>query len=293
MNNILFELIVSRQCNKRCKYCDLEFESEYQTEARLREFSNFLRKNYNQADSLLINFFWWEAMLDYAGIQKFIAYNSGIPNIRYSLWTNGILINNAVAEYLQAQKIELYFSIDTESQSSIYEKKSLREYQNITVNFILNPNTIAASEELLRKLISLGYKKFNFIPVFSTIRWNIPSFALLGKFKEFVELQDSIIYTFYSYYEKPTSDIQFVLDTDGYVYRDIHTHFWIMKQLSYLSQEQKKDIELFTQVEKMNEGLDIFLLIEKYNQKELIKKSYDLAKTIWYDRDFRILDKIL
>lgn len=293
MNNILFELIVSRQCNKRCKYCDLEFESKYQTDERLIEFSNFLKTSYNQVGSILVNFFGWEALLDYKWIQRFIWYNTEIPNIKYSLWTNGILIDDNIALYLKSKNVALYFSIDSESPSSIYEKNSLRLYDDLTVNFILNPNTISGSIKLLNKIIDLWYRRFNFIPVFSTIRWDVTSFAILKNFREYVDALWSTEYVFYSYYEKPTSDIQFIFDTNGYFYRDIHTHLWIMKQLSYLSKDEKSDIEIFTRLNKLEQSLDLWILMKKHKQKEVIRKSYDLAKAIWYDKDFHILDKII
>jgi len=55
--NILFELIITNQCNKRCPYCDLNFDSIYQTQQQLELFSDFLSHNQGQAENILVNFF--------------------------------------------------------------------------------------------------------------------------------------------------------------------------------------------------------------------------------------------
>lgn len=54
MQNILIELILTNQCNKRCQYCDLDFKNNFFSKEKLDVFINFLRQN---PANYSINFF--------------------------------------------------------------------------------------------------------------------------------------------------------------------------------------------------------------------------------------------
>jgi len=82
--------------------------------------------------------------------------------------------------------MELYLSIDTETYEHIFSKKYLLDYKDLTINFILNPNTIDDSFIIFQRLVHFGFKKFNIIPVFATVKWDIQTFKKLKRFKDFL-----------------------------------------------------------------------------------------------------------
>ena len=54
MNKILIELILTNQCNKRCEYCDLDFQNKSLSFNDLNLFIEFINKN---KANYTINFF--------------------------------------------------------------------------------------------------------------------------------------------------------------------------------------------------------------------------------------------
>jgi len=46
-----------------------------------------------------------------------------------------------------------------------------------------------------------------------------------------------------SYYERPTSDVEYIIETNGNIYQDIHTHLWFIKQYEIIPQETRDNIE--------------------------------------------------
>ncbi len=293
MKNILFELVITNQCNKRCKYCDLDFKNNTISNEVLDSFIDLLIKNESSNISFLINFFWWEALLEYNKIVYFIERTKNIENIRYSIWTNWILLDKDKFNYLSEYNVEIYLSIDTESLNKDFLKKYLLNYNKLIINFILNPNTIDKSYNLFKKLYHFGFRNFNIIPVFSTIRWNLKSFIKLKRLKKYILKFFGSDILFYSYFQKPTSDIQFVIDTNWNLYRDMHTHLWIIKQLSNLDNNIKYDIEKFSFIWNFNMNINFDFILNNYQYCDLIKKSWKLPKKLGFYKDFKILDSIL
>jgi sulfatase maturation enzyme AslB (radical SAM superfamily) len=54
MENILIELILTNNCNKRCEYCDLDFKNKSLSFMDLDLFINFIKNN---KANYTINFF--------------------------------------------------------------------------------------------------------------------------------------------------------------------------------------------------------------------------------------------
>jgi len=293
MKNILFELIMTNQCNKRCKYCDLRFKNKSISYFMLDDFISFLKKEESDNISFLINFFWWEALLEYQKIIYFIEKTKKIKNIRYSIWTNWILLDKDKYNYLSKNNVEIYLSIDTESIELSYLKNYLRNYNKLIINFILNPNTINKSFVLFKKIFNYWYKNYNIIPVFLTKRWQLESLNKLNNIKKYILSFTWWKYIFYSYFQKPTSDIQFIVDTNWFIYKDLHTHLWIIKQFSGLDKSIMNDIENFTFVGNISSSLTLQRLLENYDQYQLVKKTWELPKKIWIYKDFKLLDIIL
>ena len=294
MKNFLFELVMTNQCNKRCKYCDLNFKNKSISSTIIDNFIDLLWKEESKKKSFLINFFWWEALLEYDKIVYFIEKTKNIKNIRYSLGTNWILLNKKIFNYLSKNNVEIYLSVDTESIDKDFLKSFLLNYNKLIINFILNPNTIDKSFIVFKKLYDFWYRKFNVIPVFSTIKWNINSFIRLKQIKYFILNFKWCNIIFYSYFQRPTSDIQFIIDTNWNIYKDLHTHLWIIKQLSFISVDLKENIENFSYLSNIIDSeINLDFLLHNYENCELIKESWKLSSKLWLYKEFKILAKIL
>lgn len=291
--NILIELVITNQCNKRCKYCDLNFSNNFQNKKTLDLFINFLENNYEKVNGFLINFFGGEPLLRFDLIEYFLEKTSKYLKIKYSLGTNWILLDEKKFKILERNKVKIYFSIDTETNWNIFEKKFLKNYENLKVNFILNPKTIDLSFDIFNKLVNFWIKKFNIIPVYISINWGIQELKKLKKFINFTKIFKDINIDFFSYYQKPTSDLQFILDTNLHFYRDIHTHLWFLKQYSSISLEKRKFIEEFSRLWLLDSILSINELIEKYNQSDIFKQSILIPRNLGFEKTLKIIDKII
>lgn len=258
-------------------------------------FALYLKNNVQHVNRFLINFFWWEPLLEFENIQYFIQQIGKERKIQYSLWTNGLLLNKERFLYLKSCDVELYLSVDTETYVHVFKKDYLLDYKKLKINFILNPKTLEKSFVIFTKLVEKWFKNFNIIPVYATLNWNLEEFQKLEKFVAFVKKIPNIDSYFFSFYEDATSDIQFVLDTNGILYKDIHTHFWFLKQYSFVSDNIKEDINTLTQLTHISNlpEMDIKKIIEKYDNTSILQESILLAKKLCLDTTFKKLHSII
>lgn len=295
-DNILIEFVLTNQCNKRCKYCDLDFHGARQSKENINNFVTFLEKNSESVHHYIVNFFGWEPLLEFDTIIEVLERTKGIKNLSFTLGTNGILLDESKYELLHSYDVKIYLSIDTETYEHIFKKDFLLNDKDLMINFILNPETITHSFEIFERLVKHGFKNFSIIPVYITIAWWLEAYRNLKKFVEIVanlRWGYDIHADFYSYYDKPTSDTQFILDTNSYFYRDIHTHLWFLKQFQIVSNEMKQEIEDFSKVWKLSDQTSIWELSSKYMRDEIVKKSFLTPKYIGFEPTLRIIDKII
>ena len=277
-HNVLIEFVITNQCNKRCKYCDLDFSDNEQSEEDIEIFYKFVSKNQKYIENLTINFFWGEPLLQIKKVRKLIERLQKFSNIRYSLGTNGLLLNEESFSILSKNNVELYLSIDTETYTHIFLKKYLFSYPKIKINFILNPHTIRSSFPIYKQLYETWFRKFNIIPVYITINWDNKSLLLLRKFRAFVWLFDNVDNYFFSFFEEPRIDTEFIFDTDGFIYKDLHTHFWFLKQFCSTSGDVKKEINDITKIGRVRDMPSLTNLIGKDQQKKLFSKGEKIIK---------------
>lgn len=291
--NALIELIVTNQCNKRCEYCDLDFVSDYQLEENLMAFSDLLSKSQKDVWDLTINFFWWEPLLGFSLIEKFIAMNCDIQDISYSLGTNGLMLDEQKFSFLASHNVKIHFSIDTETFDHIFTKDFLANYPKLIINFILNPRTIKQSFPIFKQLVEAGFTKFNIIPVYFTIDWSVEQLKELKKFVEFTKMFKKLDIYFFSFYEDVTADAEFILDTNGKMYKDIHSHFWFLKQYSMVSDSLKDYIEDYTYVNHISEIWHIGEMLDTHDPLSLVHESSRIAETIGMKKTTTLLHKII
>lgn len=295
-NNILIEFVLTNECNKRCKYCDLDFHGAKQTKENIDAFISFLEKNAKDVHEYIINFFGGEPLLEFDSIIEVLERTKHIENLSFTLGTNGILLDENKYKILQNFGVKIYLSIDTETYEHIFKKDFLLQDIELMINFILNPETLNISFEIFERLVKHGFKKFSIIPVYITIAWWLDAYRKLKEFVHFSKkfrLSHDIQADFYSYYDKPTSDTQFILDTNANFYRDMHTHLWFLKQFQIVPDKMKKEIESFSHIWSVFDENTVWELCDAYERDEIVKKSFLTPKYIGFEPTLRIIDKII
>lgn len=290
---VLIEYVLTNQCNKRCPYCDLDFHDSQVDTAHENAFLEFLERNNYLVDRWLINFFGWEPLLQFDYITSFLQRTSFLKNIEFSLWTNGLLLGREQFNILASHNVEIYMSVDTQTYLHVLKKDFFVSYKKQKINFIINPETIDTSFFIYKKLYDFWYKNFNIIPVYATIKWNDATLWKLEKFVTFVKLFSDANNYFFSFYEPPTIDSQFILETNGNLYRDLHTHFWFLKQFSIVNKNIKKEIELLTFLNNISANINFNDILDS-SQNENLFFQWDLfIKKLGLKEDFIKIHEII
>ena len=293
--NIIFHLIMTNQCNKRCDYCDLNFDNNVFSYTDLDNFIEFINKNYNDFNEIRVNFFWGEPLLEFQRIEH-VLHSIKAKNIFYSLVTNGILLTENKYLFLKKFNTEINYSIDTETYSSIF-KHTYIDFQdkNFVVNFIMNPKTIHQSSKIFLMLEQLQIKNINILPVYITIWWEKSSLLDLNIFIEQIKNKTHINLQGLSYYEKPTSDIEYIIENNWKIYTDVHTHLWFIKQYDIISHTLKNTIEMISYLWNIKSIVDIINESDKISIKikDIYRLSLQIPKYQNCETEFKIINKIL
>jgi len=293
MQNVIFHLVLTNQCNKRCEYCDLNFSNNYISENNIERFIHYINKNYYKYWEIRINFFWWEPLLKFDSILKILNKIQAV-NIKYSIWTNGILLTQDIYEVLNTYNVEINYSIDTETYFSLLDQKYIDvTANNFNINFIVNPNTIDLSEFVFQSIYDRGVKNINILPIYATIHWDHTTLIKLNIFIVNVSKYENISLYGLSYYEKPTSDIEFLLETNWNIYQDIHTHLWFLKQYESVPKNIRDEIEKESYIWTIKDIEKKLIELQFCKLQKLYKMSLDIAKKLWFQINFMLIDKIL
>lgn len=295
-SKLLFEIIITNQCNKRCEYCKLDFKDNVISDFYINNFIKFVENNIYDIDILKINFFWWEPLLKKDIIINIVDKLSIYKNIYFSIWTNWILLDELFLNFCLENNITIYLTIDTDSWKLIFENKYLKEYLNIIkINFVINPHSINNTYFIWTSIINYWFKNINIMPVFSTIQWDLESFKKLNWFIKHINLLDlkDIKISKYSYFNWVSIDKQFILDTNWNIYQDLDSLLWIQKQ------DNNLDIKLSEKIDKdsflFNVNNDFLLkdLLNKYSIDSILNLVFEIPKSKGLILDYKIIDKIL
>ena len=115
-------LHIAHDCNLRCRYCFAE-EGEYHGRKALMSFEvgkkalDFLIKNSGSRTNLEVDFFGGEPLMNFDVVRQLVAYGRSreIPDnkkFRFTLTTNGMLLNDDVIEFANREMSNLVLSID-------------------------------------------------------------------------------------------------------------------------------------------------------------------------------------
>ena len=109
-------LVVTHECNLRCRYCFVRKEPRRMTLETAKAAADFLLENARRAGVRPeINFFGGEPMLMFDSVIKPLVewvHNELGENMRFSITTNGTLLNDGRIRFMQRHKFGLLLSMD-------------------------------------------------------------------------------------------------------------------------------------------------------------------------------------
>lgn len=115
-------LHIAHDCNLACKYCFAE-EGEYHGRRALMSFEvgkkalDFLVANSGSRVNLEVDFFGGEPLMNWEVVKQLVEYGRSIEKVnnkkfRFTLTTNGVLLNDEIMEYLNKEMSNVVLSLD-------------------------------------------------------------------------------------------------------------------------------------------------------------------------------------
>lgn len=115
-------LHIAHDCNLSCRYCFAE-EGEYHGERSLMSYEvgkaalDFLVKNSGSRRNLEVDFFGGEPTLNFDVVKRLVAYGRELEQtnekkFRFTLTTNGVLLNDEIQEFVNREMANVVLSID-------------------------------------------------------------------------------------------------------------------------------------------------------------------------------------
>ena len=186
-------LHVAHDCNLRCKYCFAE-EGEYHGRRALMSFEvgkkalDFLVANSGNRVNLEVDFFGGEPLMNWDVVKQLVEYGRSLekPNnkkFRFTLTTNGILLNDEILEFVNKEMGNIVLSIDGRKEINdkmrpfrggqgsydiivpkFQKVAESRDQMNYYVRGTFTHNNLDFSKDVLH-LADLGFKQISVEPV--------------------------------------------------------------------------------------------------------------------------------
>ena len=186
-------LHIAHDCNLACKYCFAE-EGEYHGRRALMSFEvgkkalDFLVANSGNRVNLEVDFFGGEPLMNWQVVKDLVKYGRSLEKthnkkFRFTLTTNGILLNDEIIEFLNQEMSNVVLSIDGRkeindlmrphrggqgSYDSIVPKfkkvAESRNQMNYYVRGTFTRNNLDFAEDVMH-LADLGFKQISVEPV--------------------------------------------------------------------------------------------------------------------------------
>lgn len=186
-------LHIAHDCNLACKYCFAE-EGEYKGRRGLMSYEvgkqalDFLIANSGNRRNLEVDFFGGEPLMNFDVVKKLVAYGRELEklhnkNFRFTLTTNGLLLNDEIMEFLNKEISNVVLSIDGRKEVNDFMRPSRNNkgsYELIVPKFIKLANSrnqtnyyvrgtfthhnLDFSEDV-KHLADLGFKQISVEPV--------------------------------------------------------------------------------------------------------------------------------
>ncbi len=291
MQNVLIELILTNQCNKRCEYCDLDFKNKSLSFDDLDLFSNFLKLN---PANYTINFFWWEPLLEYKKLKYFVENSKNYVN-NFTIWTNWVFLDKEKLEFFQENNIFIYLSVDNITTGNDLNFEVLKDYTDIiNINFINDPDYLDNSVKTFNKILNFWFSKISFMPVYSTKKRDKVNLYKLKTLYDYFSSFDNLELNSFWYFNWVTWDIQFILDTNLFFYSDLDSLLWLQKQYKNIDKALYSEINTKTKLISLNDkNLNLEKLLDLHNIKDVLILVFEIPKKTWDILSYKIIDKIL
>lgn len=186
-------LHIAHDCNLACQYC-FAGKGEYQGQKALMSFEvgkkalDFLVENSGNRVNLEVDFFGGEPLLNWQVVKDLVAYGRSLEKennkkFRFTLTTNGVLLNDEILEFCNKEMGNIVLSIDGRKEihdrmrpfrnrQGSYDlivpkfKKAAesRNQENYYVRGTFTRNNIDFSEDVLH-LADLGFRQISVEPV--------------------------------------------------------------------------------------------------------------------------------
>lgn len=186
-------LHIAHDCNLACKYCFAE-EGEYQGRRALMSYEvgkqalDFLIANSGNRKNLEVDFFGGEPLMNFEVVKKLVEYGREQEKLhnkkfRFTLTTNGILLNDEIMEFANKEMANVVLSIDGRKEINDLMRPSRngkgsydiilpkfekvaesRNQNNYYVRGTFTHNNLDFSEDVIH-LAELGFKQISVEPV--------------------------------------------------------------------------------------------------------------------------------
>lgn len=215
-------LHIAHDCNLKCKYCFAE-EGEYHGKRELMSLEvgkkaiDMLIKASGKRKNLEVDFFGGEPLMNFDVVKGIVEYARSIEkeagkNFRFTITTNGILLNDEIMEYINENMHNVVLSID--GRKCVNDRMRVRaggqgSYDNIVPKFqkladsrnqtdyyvrgTFTRHNLDFSEDVLH-LADLGFKQISVEPVVADL-------------KEDYAIREEDLPQIFSEYEKLAKDI--------------------------------------------------------------------------------------
>ena len=171
-----FGVILTDRCNFRCSYCYQEKRNGSLNFPTLARTIDFFHPFF--AQECILSFYGGEPLLAFDLIQRAVKHVDGLPTeqrrkIRFSLTTNGSLLNEEILEFLAEHEFSLVLSYDGLAQDFTRKKGSSDSLLPIIGRILNNPrisletNSVFTSETIgylsgsVESLVRLGVPKLD------------------------------------------------------------------------------------------------------------------------------------
>ncbi len=236
-------LVITHFCNLECSYCPVIKERKA-INKRTAELAADIFLSYGNKDKH-IRLFGGEPLLEFNLVKETVNFAKAKAAIKrkkitFDLSTNATLLNDAMFKFFRKNpELELIISLDGDRHSHTLNRVSLDKSQdayakiienihqihnlpNVTINQVVCPNQVKLFFSNFRHILSLGFKRFNFLPAYF-IHWKASELKVLeSEFKKIAGLikdrADIYVKNLFLLSETPLFNNGFVVDYNGDIF---------------------------------------------------------------------------
>ncbi|UFX83292.1 radical SAM protein [Candidatus Absconditicoccus praedator] len=294
---LLFEIVITNGCNKRCPYCDINFERGFIKNEVVDNFIKSIRNYDGELGGIHINFFGGEPLLGKQHIDHVLKSLEEIKTkITYSLVTNGWLIDDFIIERIYKYDIKVDISIDTINNDVLKENKHIKEIasrEKTSVNYIFVPGQMSNIEETAAVMNGIGFENINIIPVYTTMSWNNENIKILAKkINQFIKISKSKNIGYFKYDRGFSRERQFILDVGGEIYQDVDSDIRLQKQYNIIPEFLKKKVENEMYLGNINYQ-NLNEIICGYDESVIYNLLKEFELEIGKQKEYKKIDKII